>query len=58
MYPGEKVSLDYIDIDIIPIVTLFIFLPITSITTKSNTKIMRIKKAISSKDNVLSNSPH
>lgn len=58
MYPGEKVSLDYIDIDIVPIVTLFIFLPITSITTKSNTKIMRIKKAISSKDNVLSNSPH
>ena len=58
MYPREKVSLDYIDIDIVPIVTLFIFLPITSITTKSNTKIMRIKKAISSKDNVLSNSPH
>lgn len=58
MYPGEKVSLDYIDIDIVPIVTLFIFLPITSITTKSNTNIMRIKKAISSKDNVLSNSPH
>ena len=58
MYPGEKVSLDYIDIDIVPIVPLFIFLPITSITTKSNTKIMRITRAISSKDNVLSNSPH